>query len=153
MEPAARVDAATVLAFDFGTRRIGVAIGNTLIRIAHPLTTIAVEANTARFAAIAALIGEWHPGLLIVGRPVHADGVEHEMTALAERFARQVEGRFGLPVARVDERFTTVGADDALTAARVRGSGRKKMRDRVAAQLILQSWFDELQPNDTRGPA
>jgi putative Holliday junction resolvase len=153
VEPTARVDHATVLAFDFGTRRIGVAIGNTLIRIAHPLTTIADEANTGRFAAIAALIGEWRPGLLIVGRPVHADGAEHEMTALAERFARQLEGRFRLRVARVDERFTTVGADNALTAAGVRGSGRKAVRDRVAAQLILQSWFDDEQRIDTRGPA
>ena len=129
------------------------AIGNMLIRIARPLTTIAAEANMTRFAAIAMLIGEWQPGLLIVGRPVHADGAPHEMTALAERFARQLEGRFGLPVARVDERFTSVGADAALVAVGVRGSDRKAARDRVAAQLILQSWFDDLKPNDTRGLA
>ena len=97
------------------------AIGNTLIRIARPLATIAVESNAARFAAIAALIDDWQPGLLIVGRPLHADGTTHEMTALAERFARQLEGRFGLPVARVDERYTSVDADAVLAAAGVRG--------------------------------
>ena len=153
MAPAAKSDAATVLAFDFGTRRTGVAIGNTLIRIARPLGTIAQESNAARFAAIATLIGEWQPGLLIVGRPVHADGTPHEMTALAERFARQLEGRFGLPVKRVDERYTSVGADTELAAAGVRSGDRKAARDAVAAQLILQSWFDDAQRNDTRGPA
>ena len=153
MAPAAQSDAATVLAFDFGTRRTGVAIGNTLLRIARPLTTIAEEANTARFSAIATLIGEWQPSLLIVGRPVHADGAAHAMTALTERFARRLEGRFGLPVTRVDERFTSVGADAALAAAGVRGSDRKAVRDSVAAQLILQAWFDDAERNDTYGPA
>ena len=129
------------------------AIGNTLLRIAHPLVTIAEEANAARFAAIATLIGEWQPGLLVVGRPVHADGTPHKMTALAERFARQLEGRFGLPVTRVDERYTSVGADAALAAAGVLGGDRKAARDAVAAQLILQSWFDDAQRNDARGPA
>lgn len=143
MNPAAPAVTETVLAFDFGTRRIGVAVGNTLLRVARPLRTIATEGNAARFAAIAALIAEWQPGLLVVGRPVHADGVPHEMTARAERFARQLEGRFGLPVARMDERFTTVDADAALVAAGVRGARRKAARDAAAAQRILQSWFDD----------
>jgi len=130
-----------------------VAVGNALVRVAHPLTTIAGEANATRLKAIATLIDEWQPGVLVVGRPVHADGSEHEMTARAERFARQLEGRFGLGVARVDERFTTVGADAALVATGVHGSGRKAARDQVAAQLILQSWFDEKKRNDIRAPA
>src|SRR5204862_4026801 len=113
-EPAPRAEPLTVLAFDFGTRRTGVAIGNTMIRIARPLTTISGEANAERFAAISRLIDEWRPGLLVVGRPLHADGAEHEMTARADRFARQLQGRFELPVVRVDERFTSVGADAAL---------------------------------------
>lgn len=153
MAPAPRADEETVLAFDFGTQRIGVAVGNSLVRVAHPLTTIAGEANAARFDRIAALVDEWRPAVLVVGRPVHADGREHEMTARAERFARQLEGRFGLGVARVDERFTTVGADAELVAAGVRGSGRKAARDQVAAQLILQSWFDEQKRDEPRGPA
>ncbi len=133
----------TVLAFDFGTRRIGVAVGNTFLRVAQPLTTIAAEANAARFAAVGALIDEWRPDMLVVGLPVHADGVPHEMTARAERFARQLESRFGLKVARVDERYTTQNAEGALAAAGIRAGVRKAARDEVAAQLILQSWLDD----------
>ena len=153
MVPTARAGETTVLAFDFGTRRIGAALGNTLTRVAQPLTTIDGEANAARFAAIASLIDEWQPGLLVVGRPVHADGSEHEMTARAERFARQLEGRFGLEVACVDERFTTLAAESALADAGVRGRGRRAARDAVAARLILQSWFDDGQRNGADVPA
>jgi len=141
--PKAASDQATVLAFDFGTRRIGVAVGNTVLRVARPLTTIVAEANAARFEALGALIDEWQPDLLVVGRPVHADGVPHEMTARAERFARQLEGRFGLAVARVDERYTTLDAESALAEAGVRAGARKSQRDQMAAQLILQSWLDD----------
>ena len=153
MNAAARADTGTVLAFDYGTRRVGVAVGNTVVRVAHPLTTIDDEANAGRFAAIAALIGEWQPALLVVGRPVHADGKAHDMTARAERFARQLEGRFGLPVARVDERYTTVDAEAALAAAGVRATERKAVRDQAAAQRILQSWFDDERRNDADGSA
>jgi putative holliday junction resolvase len=131
-----------LLAFDFGTRRIGVAVGNTEVGVAHPLHTIAAEANAARFAAIAALVAEWQPAGLVVGRPVHADGVAHEMSARAERFARQLEGRFGLPVERVDERYSTRVAAAALAEAGVRGRARKSARDAVAAQVILQTYLD-----------
>jgi putative Holliday junction resolvase len=134
---------ATVLAFDFGTRRIGVAVGNTLTRMAHPLVTIDDERNDERFAAIAALVTEWQPGILVVGLPTHADGVEHDMTQRAQRFARQLEGRFRLPVAMVDERWTTETAQSEQEAAGTTGRKGKAMRDQVAAQLILQSWFDE----------
>ncbi|NDP42544.1 MAG: Holliday junction resolvase RuvX [Aromatoleum sp.] len=140
----------TLLAFDFGTRNIGVAMGNTLLRAASPLTTIASEENAARFAAIAALIAEWQPGRLIVGRPVHSDGAEHEMTARAGRFARQLEGRFNLPVSLVDERFTTRAAEAALTAEGVTGAARRAARDQVAAQLILQAYFDQSADDDHR---
>ena len=153
MDAIARASEATVLAFDFGTRRIGVALGNALTRIARPLTTIEREASAPRFDAIAALIDEWRPDMLVVGRPLHADGSEHEMTARAERFARQLSGRFGLPVTCVDERYTTLAADGELAAAGVRGGRRKAVRDAVAAQLILQSWFDQTGHKDLRGPA
>jgi putative Holliday junction resolvase len=153
VKPAARADTGTVLAFDYGTRRVGVAVGNTLVRVAHPLTTIDSEANAARFAAIASLIGEWQPAMLVVGRPVHADGRAHDMTARAERFARQLEGRYGLPVARVDERYTSVDAEAALAAAGVRATERKAVRDQAAAQRILQSWFDDERHDDAHGPA
>jgi putative Holliday junction resolvase len=141
--PPAAAGHGTVLAFDFGTRKIGVAVGNTMLRVAHPLTTIRGEAAAARFAAIGALIAEWRPSRLVVGRPLHEDGSEHEMTALADRFARRLEGRFSLPVARVDERFTTRSAAEKLAAAGVRGDARRAAQDEVAAQTILQAFFDD----------
>lgn len=109
------------LAFDFGTRRVGVASGNTLLRSAAPLKTLAAEGD-ARFAAIDALIREWRPDALVVGVPFHPDGAEHENTRRARRFARQLHGRFGLPVHEVDERYSTTealsaGAADADAAA------------------------------------
>ncbi len=150
---AARADDATVLAFDFGTRKIGVAVGNTVLRVAHPLTTIATEANAERFAAIAALVAEWKPSCLVVGRPVHADGREHAMTARAERFARQLAGRFTLPVMLADERFTTELADTALAEAGIAGRKRRAARDAVAAQLILQAHFDQSPARAIDDPA
>jgi putative holliday junction resolvase len=134
---------ATVLAFDFGTRRIGVAIGNTLLRVARPLATIDAQASDARFAAIAALIGEWQPDQLVVGVPVHADGTGHAMTSRAQRFARQLAGRFRLPVVEADERHTTQEAAAALERSGDGGRRGRAKRDEVAAQIILQAWFDE----------
>ena len=134
---------ATVLAFDFGTRRVGVALGNTLTRSARPLATIDEERSERRFAAIAALIAEWQPDLLVVGIPVHADGTPHAMTALAQRFARQLHGRFGVEVALADERYTTQAAQAELDAAGGAGRRGRAERDQVAAQLILQGWLDE----------
>ena len=151
--PNAASHEATVLAFDFGTRRIGVAVGNTVLRVARPLTTIAAEANGPRFAAIAALIDTWRPDVLVVGRPVHADGTPHEMTSRADRFARQLEGRFGLEVARVDERYTTEEAEAALAESGVRAKERTSVRDQVAAQLILQAWFDDTKAAGPPGVA
>jgi putative Holliday junction resolvase len=109
------------LAFDFGLRRVGVAIGNSLTRAARPLRSIAAEGDL-RFAAIGRLIDEWHPDALVVGVPFHPDGAEHENTRRARRFARQLHGRFGLPVREVDERYTTTeahaeGARDVDAAA------------------------------------
>ena len=143
---------AIVLAFDFGTRRIGVAMGNTLTRTAHPLGTIDAERSHERFAAIAALVAEWQPGRLVVGLPTHADGSAHEMTQRAQRFARQLEGRFRLPVAMVDERWTTQTAQSVLDDAGMTGRKGRAVRDAVAAQLILQSWFDE-RGDSGAGPA
>lgn len=132
----------TVLAFDFGTRRIGVAVGNTLVRSAQALTTIDDERSDARFARIGALIAQWQPGLLVVGIPVHADGNEHAMTQRARRFARQLQGRFHLPIGEADERYTTELAAVEQMSARAGRAGRAR-RDALAAQHILQGWFDE----------
>ena len=96
-----------VLGFDFGARRIGVAIGNGVTREARPLTTVNADRVATRWDAVAALVGEWDPAQLVVGIPRHPDGTPHDMTARCERFARQLEGRFHRPVARVDERYTS----------------------------------------------
>jgi putative Holliday junction resolvase len=138
----ARPSPVTVLAFDFGTRRTGVAVGNTFLRTAQPLTTIVAADDDVRLAAIAALIGQWRPDLLVVGVPIHADGTPHAMTARARHFAHQLEGRFGLPVEPADERYTTQDAQSALDAAHT-GRGGRALRDELAAQAILQGWFDE----------
>ena len=133
----------TILAFDFGTRRIGVAVGEHATRIAHPLATIESEKNAERFAAITALVDEWRPVLLLVGLPTHADRAEHELTARARRFARQLEGRFGIAVTLADERYSTRAAAEALSASGVKTLKQRRVRDRVAAQLILQAYLDE----------
>jgi putative holliday junction resolvase len=119
------------LAFDFGTKRVGVATGNTLTRSAQPLRTIAAEGD-ARFDAIGKLIKEWQPDALVVGVPFHPDGAAHENTERARRFARQLHGRFELAVHEVDERYsTTEAASDA-----VHGGGSRDL-DAASAAIIL----------------
>jgi putative Holliday junction resolvase len=135
----------TVLAFDFGEKRIGVAVGDTLLKLAHPLTTLSVESNEQRFAAIAALIGEWHPALLVVGLPAHLDGTEHAMSAQCRRFARRLEGRFGLTTRMADERLSSAAASEDLAEIGIRGRKQKTAVDQVAAQRILQSFLDHPQ--------
>lgn len=131
-----------MLAFDFGTRRIGVALGESLLGSARPLTTIDAEANDARFATIAGLINEWQPSRLVVGLPLSLDGEEHEMSARSRRFARQLEGRFGLPVVLVDERLSSALAEERLASQGQDWKARKKTLDAEAAAIILQSYFD-----------
>lgn len=134
--------AGTVLGFDFGERRIGVAVGDTLIKVAHPLTTIDSEANAVRFNAITRLLQDWRPALLVVGLPLSLAGEAHAMTALAQKFAQRLEGRFNLPVMMVDERLTSAEAAQSLREAGIHGRAQKAMLDQVAAQTILQSYFD-----------
>ena len=122
----------TVFAFDFGVKRIGVAMGNTMIRQAQPVKVITAIDNAARFAAIEALIAEWAPARLVVGLPMHPDGAEHEMTARCRRFANQLHGRFSLPVELVDERYSSA----------VITSKRGEVIDDRAAAIILQQYFD-----------
>lgn len=125
----------TVMAFDFGTRRIGVAIGNTVTQAGQPIQTIAENGDDARFKRIEALIKEWQPDQLVVGLPCHPDGAAHEMTAKAKRFGNQLHGRFHLPVGWVDERYTSAILE-----------GNPEMRDNLDAQsaaLILEQYFHE----------
>lgn len=135
------VTSGTVMAFDFGGERIGVAVGETSTGLAHPLTTIGGGTIDARFDAISRLIADWKPSRLLVGLPVHLDGTEHEMTARARRFARRLEGRFGIAVELVDERLTTREAASRLHDAGVDERRQRPVRDRVAAQAILETWL------------
>ena len=120
-----------VLGFDFGTRRIGVAIGNSLTRDARPLTTIDAANSDARWKSLNALIDEWRPAQLAVGIPRHPDDTPHTMTTRCERFARQLEGRYRLPVARIDERYSSAVVE------------REDDVDAAAAAVILQQWLDD----------
>ncbi|WDD93181.1 Holliday junction resolvase RuvX [Burkholderia sp. FERM BP-3421] len=131
---------ATLLAFDYGEKRIGVAIGNTLTRSARALTIIPNLNREHRFKAIGGLIAEWRPDALVVGLPLHPDGAAHEMTQLARRFGNQLNGRFNLPVSWVDERYSSV---DARAGARARGE-RVGPIDAEAASVILQQYLDQL---------
>jgi putative Holliday junction resolvase len=123
--------ARTVLAFDFGLKRIGVAVGEPELGTVHPLPAVGA------FSQVEKLVNEWKPARLVVGLPTSAQGEAHAMTRHAEVFARRLEKRFKLPVARVDERYTSVEAE-----SRLRGF-KKKMVDSVAAQLILEQYFHE----------
>lgn len=124
----------TVLGFDFGLQRIGVAVGNTLLRQAQPLTIIDAAANDAKFAAVATLLREWQPARCIVGLPLHPDGAPHAMTVRCRRFANQLHGRFGLPVELVDERYSSAEVE----------AGRGQRIDAEAAAVILQQYFSTL---------
>lgn len=123
----------TVLGFDFGLKRIGVAVGNSVIRQAQPLTIIKAATNEAKFAAIATLMAEWQPTCCVVGLPRHPDGVEHEMTLRCRRFANQLHGRFGVATVLVDERYSSA----------VIPHQRGDLIDAQAAAIILQQYFNE----------
>ncbi|WP_128113087.1 Holliday junction resolvase RuvX [Polynucleobacter necessarius] len=123
----------TVMAFDYGTRRVGVAVGNSVSRSGQALKTIATPNIDELFREIEGLLKEWRPNQLVVGLPMHPDGTAHEMTAKAKRFGNQLNGRFSLPVAWVDERYTSAVLE-----------GKPEMRDNLDAQsaaLILEQYF------------
>lgn len=133
----------TVLAFDFGERRIGVAVGELELGISHPLETIDAAANDARFARIAALLQDWRPVLLVVGLPLTLDGGEHRLTGLARKFAQRLQGRFDIETRLVDERLTSVEAQRDARASGMSARDSKRHVDPLAAKLILEAFFNE----------
>ena len=133
----------TVLAFDFGERRIGVAVGELQLGIAHPLETIDATANDARFARIAALLQEWQPVLMVVGLPLALDGSEHRLTGLARKFAQRLQGRFGIETRLVDERLTSAEAQREARASGLTDRDSKRHLDPLAAKLILEAFFND----------
>ncbi len=124
----------TLLAFDYGVKKIGVALGNTLTRLARPLTIITAERRDLRFAEIGKLVAQWQPDRVIVGLPLTPDGQEQLATAQARRFANQIHGRFDVPVVLVDERGSSLEAQDCM--------GTNAPDDAVAAAIILQRYLD-----------
>lgn len=133
------------LAFDFGLRRIGIAVGNTFSGQARSLTTLHHHGNPD-WDAIGRLTAEWRPGALVVGLPLLADGSEQPITAHARRFMTELEQRFELPVHAVDERYSSVEAEDRLRTQRASGTRKRRVRkgdsDAVAAQIILETWLE-----------
>ena len=144
-EKAPRKAAGTILAFDFGLQRIGVAVGEPEIGTAHPLAGIAARTQPGRLTAIAQLVKEWKPVTLVVGRPLGEDGAPHEMTRRAERFARQLNGRFRLPVRLVDERYSSAEVESRMRAAygsrKAASLARGKTLDSHAAHVILEQYL------------
>ncbi len=133
---AALASAMTLMAIDLGLKRTGIAVGNRITESAEPLTTLHAGDKASRLAQVAKLVQEWQPGALIVGRPCHPDGNAHDMTRSAERFARQLAQELKIPVAMVDERYTSKEAE---------AMGAKDV-DSMAACLILQRYFAALTP-------
>jgi putative holliday junction resolvase len=136
---------ATVVAFDFGLRRVGVAVGDTVTRTASPRPVVLVSARGPDWDAIAREIGTVRPALLVVGSPYNADGSPGATAGAADAFAAELASRFGLPVQRVDERFSSLEASASLRAQRASGTRRRRVRrgdvDSVAAAVILERWL------------
>ncbi len=136
-------DAGCILGFDYGTRRIGIAIGETLTCTARGLTTLQNRNGRPDWNTIHELLAEWRPNQLVVGLPLHLDGEEQPMTRSARRFANQLRGRFGLPVSYADERLSSQEAEQILAETHGTGQYHKQAIDKLAAQLILQSWLEQ----------
>jgi putative Holliday junction resolvase len=135
--------AITALAFDFGTRRIGLAVGNSISGSSQALAPITADQDDVRFTLIAAQIKEWAPDQLVVGLPCHPDGAEHAMTAKARRFGNQLHGRFGLPIAWVDERYTSAVLENDLEFKKSQWNKKEGGIDSASARLILEQYFLE----------
>jgi putative holliday junction resolvase len=144
----------TYLAFDFGERRIGVAVGNDLTETANPLVTVDATNDEQRFTAIAPLVDDWQPFAFVVGYPTHASGDSHAMTARSEKFARQLQGRFRRPAHLVDERYSSVDAAHLILTTKTTGQQRKRAIDAQAAAVILRRFFESAmhKTDDQKGP-
>lgn len=131
----------TVLGFDYGTKRIGVAIGQTVTGTANPLVTLPARDGIPCWDQIKSLINEWQPQAFIVGVPRNMDDSDSEMTVRARKFARRLTGRFNLPAHEVDERLTSREAIDRLYELRMLGVKQSQGLDSYAAVLIVESWL------------
>ncbi len=136
-----------VLGFDFGSKRIGVAVGQELTATARELVTLNNRNGAPDWEAITGLIEQWQPDALVVGLPLNLDGTDHEVSRLARRFGNRLHGRYNLPVFHIDERLSSAEAEQQLAGKRQHDKGEV---DRVAARLILESWLSEQQQNSLK---
>jgi len=135
----------SVLAFDFGMVQIGVAVGNTLLRTTQPLAILRARAGIPDWQALEQLVQDWQPDLLLVGDPLNMDGSDSELCERARKFARRLHGRLGLPVTMVDERLTSFEAKQVSREQGHRGDYKRRPIDSQAAELVLQSWLNNLE--------
>ncbi|MCH9842107.1 MAG: Holliday junction resolvase RuvX [Betaproteobacteria bacterium] len=143
MAPSSNIQPNTnVIAFDFGEKKIGVAIGNSITKTAHPLETIRKVKKSERIEIIENLLNEWEPGIVVVGLPLNEDGTESRLTLLAQNFAKKIKNRFKVPIVMVDERYTSVEAKILLNGNVKSIKKGNQVIDQVAAQIILGSYFD-----------
>jgi putative holliday junction resolvase len=131
------------MAFDFGLRQIGVAVGNCLLGTSQPLAILIAKDGIPEWRALENLIDEWRPDLLVVGDPLNMDGSESELSSLANKFSRRLHGRLGLEVAMVDERLSSFEAKHASREQGHRGDFKRQPVDSLAAEIILRSWLAE----------
>ena len=132
-----------ILCFDFGEKRIGVALGNSFTKIAHPLLTIESQINTERFKIIENLLKKWNSDFVVVGIPLNDDGSENKLTKLARKFADKIHNKFNLPVFSIDERFTSLEAESILRERGIKIRKNKELVDQIAAKIISESYFRE----------
>ena len=138
----------SVMAFDFGLKRIGVAVGDMELGIAHPVTTLNVETNVERLAAVEKLVAEWQPIQFVIGEPQNENAVNnevHPIAHLAKKFGNRLTEQYHLPITYVNELLSSTEAASQLKAQGITGRVQKTQLDAVAAQIILQAYFDEQQ--------
>jgi len=134
----------TVLGFDFGLKKIGVAVGQMVMKTASPLTLLNAQDGAPQWSAIQELIDEWSPQLLIVGYPLHMDGSEQAVTIAAKRFGNRLAGRFQLPVTWVDERLSSYEAELYLEDLNKSSESDRLNVDTISAKLIIEQWFNQI---------
>jgi len=133
-----------IIGFDFGQRRIGVAIGNNISKTAQALITIESSTNNQTFEAIQKIMDEWRPVSIVVGVPFNVDGSEHKVTNLSKKFAKQLEQKYSLPTHLIDERYTSIEANHELKDKKIDLKKKKLLIDQIAAKIILQSYLDQI---------
>ena len=133
-----------IIGFDFGQKRIGVAIGNNISKSAQALITIESASNNQKFEAIQKIMDEWQPVSIVVGVPFNVDGSEHKVTNLCKKFAKQLEQKYALPIHLIDERYTSIEASYEIQDKKIDLKKKKLLIDRIAAKIILQSYLDQI---------